>query len=108
MSLASHLAWSIFALTEGPSWWRVHRSAKVDSSKKDSGRLVGHGDWSLPSPFNLSQILPVGGSLFVSSTFLTRTFFCKITHANITMVTGQGSQFQSAVPLTKAPSDCSF
>ena len=95
-------------MTQGHSWWHVHRSAKVDSSKKDSGRLVGHGDWSLPSPFNLSQILPVGGSLFVSSTFLTRTFFCKITHANITMVTGQGSQFQSAVPLTKAPSDRSF
>ena len=46
-------------------------SAKMDSSKKDSGRLVGHVDWSLLSPFPfsfsllLSQILPVGGSLLV-------------------------------------------
>ena len=28
-----------------------HHSAKIDSSKKDSGRLVGHIDWSLLSLF---------------------------------------------------------
>ena len=42
LSLASHLAWSIFVLTQGPSWWRVLLSAKVDPSAKDSGRLAGH------------------------------------------------------------------
>ena len=51
------------SLTQGPSWWHTHRSAKIDSSEKDSGRLVGHMDWRLLSPFDLSQILPVGGSL---------------------------------------------
>ena len=35
--------------------------------QKDSGRLVGHMDWSLLSPFDLSRILPVGGSLLVPS-----------------------------------------
>ena len=37
----------------------------MDSSEKDSGSLVGHVDWSLLSLFDLSQILPVGGSLLV-------------------------------------------
>ena len=31
----------------GPSWWCVHGSAKVNSSKKDSGRLVEY----MKSPF---------------------------------------------------------
>ena len=39
-SLANHLAWPIFGLTQDPSSWRAHLSAKVDSSEKDSGRLV--------------------------------------------------------------------
>ena len=38
----------------------------MDSSKKDSGRLAKHMDWSL-SPFDLSQILLGVGSLLVSS-----------------------------------------
>ena len=41
-SLASHLAWPISSLTQGPSWWHSHLSAKMDSSKKDAGRLVEH------------------------------------------------------------------
>ena len=60
--------WPII-LTQGPSWWYVHISAKMNSSKKDSGRLIGHLDWSLPSPFDLAQILLVGGSLLVSCSF---------------------------------------
>ena len=40
LSLANHLAWPIFGLTQGPSWWRAHLSPKMDSSRKDSGRLV--------------------------------------------------------------------
>ena len=50
--------------TQGPSWWHVHCSAKMDNSEKDSGRLVGHVDWHLLAPFDLSRILPVGGDLF--------------------------------------------
>ena len=36
----------------------------MDSSKKDSGRLVGLIDWLL-SAFDLSAILPIGSSLLV-------------------------------------------
>ena len=41
------------------------RSAKMDSSKEDSGRLVGHVDGHLLSPFDLSRILPIGAGLLV-------------------------------------------
>ena len=50
-----------------PSWWCVHHSIKMDSNKKDSGILIGRMDWSLLSPFDLSWILLVGGSLLVLS-----------------------------------------
>ena len=36
-----------------------------DSSEDDSGRLAGQMGWHLLSPFDLSLILRVGGSLFV-------------------------------------------
>ena len=52
-------------LTQGPFWWCTHHSAKMDSSEKDSGRLVGQMGWSLLSPFDLSRILSFGGSLLV-------------------------------------------
>ena len=35
------------------------------SSEEDSGWLVGHMDWSLLSPFDLSSIRPVGDILLV-------------------------------------------
>ena len=57
-------------LTKSPSQWYVHRSSKIGSSEKDSGRLGGHMDWSLLSPFDLSWILPVGGSLLVPHSLL--------------------------------------
>ena len=51
---------SWLSLTQGPSWWRVHCSAKMDFSRKDSGRLAGHIiGWHVFPPFGLSQILPV-------------------------------------------------
>ena len=60
LSLASHLAWSMFVLTQGPSWWQVNLSAKMDSSAKDSGRLIRHlMGWHLLPAFGPSQILPV-------------------------------------------------
>ena len=52
--------WSII-LTRCPSWQRTHSSVKMESITEDSGNLVGH----VVSPFDLSQILPVGGGLLV-------------------------------------------
>ena len=46
LSLANHL-------TQGPSQWHTHHSVKMDSNE-DSGRLVGHMDSCLLSPFDLS------------------------------------------------------
>ena len=44
----------------------VHTSlSQDDASEEDSGRLVGHLDWSPLSSFDFSLILPVGGSLLV-------------------------------------------
>ena len=43
----------------GPSWWRKHLSAKVNSSVRVSGRLAGRiMDSCLLSPFGPSRILP--------------------------------------------------
>ena len=47
LSLASHLAWPMFGLTQGPSLWPGRLFAKMDSSAKDSGRLTGHMGWCL-------------------------------------------------------------
>ena len=40
LSLANHLAWPKFGLTQGPSGWHVHLSGKMVPSIKDSGMLV--------------------------------------------------------------------
>ena len=37
----------------------------MDSSEEDSGMLVGRMDWLLLSPFDLPQILLVGGGLVI-------------------------------------------
>ena len=47
LSLANHC-------NSGSFWLCTHGSAKVGSYEKDSGRLVGHMDWSFLSPFDLS------------------------------------------------------
>ena len=52
-------------MTQGPSLCCVHCLVKIDSSKKDSGRLVGHLDWHPLSSFDLSWILLVVGNLLV-------------------------------------------
>ena len=51
LSLASH--------SDSGSFLMVYCSAKMDSSEKDSGRLVGHMSWRLLSPLDFSQILLV-------------------------------------------------
>ena len=43
----------------------THGSTKMNSSKEDSGMLVRHMDWCLLSPFDLSRILLVRGSLLI-------------------------------------------
>lgn len=57
LSLDDHLAWLIFGPTQGLSSLCAHLSAKVDSSKKASGRLAGHADWSLLPLFGPALIL---------------------------------------------------
>ena len=37
MGFVSGCLWPII-LTQSPSWWRTHRSAKMDASERDSGR----------------------------------------------------------------------
>ena len=82
-SLASHLAWPIFGLTQGPSWWYTHLSAKLDSSVRVSGRLVG----CMVSSFLFvpSQILPVR-----NTTFLIRPPLARQLRQVVIVMPGQG------------------
>ena len=81
----------IFGLTQGPSWWCAHLSAKMDSSVSVSGRLAGHiMGWHLLPPFGPSRILPV--SFGDSAMFLIGTSYCEKTHASSYV------EFQSTVP----------
>ena len=54
LSLANHLAWPTFGLTQCPVWQCAHFSTKMDSSEKDSGWLVEFMDWHLLPPFGPS------------------------------------------------------
>lgn len=63
--LAGHLAWPMFGLTQGPCWWRVPVSAKMDSSTRVPGRLQ-----SLLWAGMFSQILLAGGNFLVPSSLL--------------------------------------
>ena len=81
LSLANHLAWPILSLTQGPFWWHVHLSAKMDSSSKDSGRLAGRMmGWCLLPPSGPSWILPV--SFGDSTVSLIGTSCCETTRAS--------------------------
>ena len=54
MSLVSGL--SLGRLSRGPSWWRVHLSAKMNSGVKDPGGwLSPPSSWSLPGPSSPSS-----------------------------------------------------
>ena len=86
-------------LTWGPFWWCAHNSVKMDSTEMDSGRLVGHMDWPLLSFFDLSQIIPVGGSLLVSHSLPGLPAERQVLQA-VTILPGQGGQFQSVIFLT--------
>ena len=51
-----------------PPWWHVHFSVKVDSSEKDSGRLIENKDcisFLLLAPLQFSQLLFCGSTIFL-------------------------------------------
>ena len=65
-------------VTQGPSWWHMHRTVKIDSSEKDAERTYG-----LASPVSFWP-LPNSSCWWwlVSSVFLTRKSYCKIALAS--------------------------
>ena len=99
MGLVSGCLWPMI-LTQAPSWWRTHRSAEMDSSQEDSGRLVGCMDWHLLSPFDLCRILVVGGSLLVPHSLPGPPVVRELMQV-VTIGPGQDGWFQSVVPLTQ-------
>ena len=65
----------------------------MDSSEEDSGRLVGY----MASPFDLSQILPVGNSLLVPYS-LPGPPMLKLLMQIIIMLSGQDGWYQLVFP----------
>ena len=92
LSLAPH--------SDSESFLVVHALRRMDSNK-DSGRLVGHTDWCLLSLFDLSCVLPVGGS-FLGPCSLPGPPVVKITHAGGYCLPwpGQAVSFSQLVPIT--------
>ena len=86
-------------LTQGPCWWCVHPSGKMDSSQKEFGRLVRHRDWCCFSPFDLSWVLPVGSNLWVLHSLPGPPVGRELMQV-VTLFPGQGRWFRSVVPLT--------
>ena len=60
MGLVSGLSLANYS-DSGSFWWCVHCLAKMDASKEDSEKPVGH----TACLSDLSRILPVGGDLLV-------------------------------------------
>ena len=87
--LASFLAQPIFGLAQGPSWWPVHLSAKMDFSAKDSGKLVVSSLLLAPPTFSVFAVAPcsLSGAPVVRQLMLATI-----------IVSGQGVQFQSTIP----------
>ena len=54
---------ALLDLAQGPSWWRVHLSAKMDSSAKDSVMLVISSLLLVPSKFSQVVLRAAPGSL---------------------------------------------
>ena len=75
----------------------MHHSVEMDSSKENPGKLVGPMDWSLPSPFDFSRILLVGGNLLVPCS-LPGSPFVRRPLQVYSLVPGKGRW--SVVPLT--------
>ena len=75
------------------SWWCTHCSARMDASERTSGM------WSdtVVSPFDLSWTLLVGGGLLVPFPLLGPPVVKQLIPI-VTVVPGQGGQFQCASP----------
>ena len=85
--------------TQGLSWWCMHCSAKMDSSKEDSGRTRG-----LVSPASFCPFLSlpvVGGGLLALCSLPGPPVIKQLMHM-FTKLSDQGDQFQLGVPLTFA------
>ena len=65
----------------------------MDSNEEDSGRVVGH----VASPFDLSQIFPVGNSILVPYS-LPGPPMVKLLMQIIIMLSGQDGWFQLVFP----------
>ena len=74
MGLVSGCLWPII-LTQSPSWWDTHCSAKMVASE-EIWEVVGYVVSFLHFPDSS------GWWWLISSVFLTRTSCCKLTHAN--------------------------
>ena len=91
LSLASHLSQPVLGLVQGPSWWCLHLSAKMDSSAKDSGRLVVSS--LLLAPPKSSWLVFKAAPCSLPGLPIVRQFI----QAVITLL-GQGGHFQPMVP----------
>ena len=84
---------TIFGLTQGPSWWREHLSAKTESSVRVSGRLAGHiMGWHLLPLLGPSQII-----LAALCSLLGPPVVKQLMQA-VLILPGEGGQFWSMVP----------
>uniref|UniRef100_A0A8D0Y932 Abhydrolase domain containing 4, N-acyl phospholipase B n=2 Tax=Sus scrofa TaxID=9823 RepID=A0A8D0Y932_PIG len=52
LSPANRLAQPVLGLAQGPSWWHLHLSAKMESNAKDAGRLAVSSLLSAPPKFS--------------------------------------------------------
>ena len=75
MGLVSGWLWPVI-LIQSLSWWRRHHSAKMDASKRDSGKWRTRSVSSRPFPNSSSWWW------LISSVFLIRISCHKTTHAN--------------------------
>ena len=89
MGLISGWSWAII-LIQSLSWWHTHGSAKIDASKRDSGKWTD----TQCLLFDLSRTLPFGGGLLVPYS-LSGPPVIKHLMQMVTMVPGQGGRFQS-------------
>ena len=86
MGLVSGGLWPII-LVQRLSWWRTHRSAKMDASERHSGKWM-----DTESPFDLFRTLLVGVGLLVPYSFSGSPVIKQLMQM-VTMVPGQCGRF---------------
>ena len=101
LCLASHLVWPIFGLTWGPSCWHTHLSAKMGSSVKDSGRLVGRY-CRLVSPPSFRPLPNSPGELLAAAphplSFHNRTSCCETRNKSLSSCLANVGSFHQWFP----------